>query len=83
MIVWNMGSILIDLLAGKHVLDSYEIIKVFADSDYNLQTIGIKKEIQEETREFIKRSLAFDPENRMSVEELFKYSFIKYRIEES
>ena len=43
MVVWNIGSILIDLLAGTHVLSSKEIIKKFTDSNFDLKTIGIKK----------------------------------------
>ena len=37
MIVWNIGSIFLDLLAGRHVLDSYEMIKKFSESNFNFE----------------------------------------------
>ena len=45
MIVWNIGSILVDLIAEKHVLDSYEHIKSFIDSGYDFKSIGVQKKI--------------------------------------
>ena len=77
MIVWNIGSIFVDLLAGRHVLDSYEVIEKFADSNFNFELLGIKEKLSMQSYDLLQRTLAFDPKDRIKINDLFSLPFFK------
>ena len=43
MIVWNAGSILVDLLLSHHKLKDQSVMKKFKGQPFSFKAIGVKK----------------------------------------
>jgi hypothetical protein len=76
MIVWNMGSMLLDLLVGGHKLCTKEVMNKFRDQPFAFEAIGLSKSISgkfaESTKDLLKRLLHHNPNKRMKLKEMFE-----------
>jgi hypothetical protein len=76
MMVWNLGSLLLDMLLGSHKLSTQEVTEKFKGQPFSLEAVGIKKEIaakfSEDTRKLLGSMLHYDPKKRMKLVDFFK-----------
>ena len=75
MIVWNLGSLLLDLLLGSHKLSNIEVANKFKGQPFSFEAVGVKEEkyshFSMEVRQLLGKLLHYDPKKRMNSEELF------------
>ena len=71
MVVWNLGSILLDLLLGSHKLSTLEVANKFKGEPFSFKAIGVAESIYSkfsiEVRELLGRLLHYDPKKRMTM----------------
>lgn len=76
MMVWNLGSLLLDMLLGSHKLSTQEVIEKFKGQPFSFEAVGIKKEIaakfSEDTRKLLGAMLHYDPKKRMKLADFFR-----------
>jgi hypothetical protein len=76
MIVWNMGSLLLDLLVGGHKLCTKEVMNKFRDQEFTFEAIGFSKSVSgkyaESTKALLKRLLHHNPNKRMKLKDMFE-----------
>ena len=65
MVVWNLGSILLDLVIGSHKLSTLDIANKFKDEPFSFKAIGISDSISEkfsnELTKLLARMLHYNP----------------------
>lgn len=75
MIVWNCGSLLLDLLMGGHRLSTKEVLDKFKGQEFTFQAIGISKTVSgkfsEGTKALLGKLLHYDPNKRMKLLDMF------------
>ena len=72
MIVWNIGSLLLDLLLGSHRLSNKGIMDKFKNEEFSFPALGINKTIysqfEEKTHKLLAKMLHYNPKKRMTIE---------------
>ncbi len=76
MIVWNLGSLLVDILLSHHRLKDLTALNKFRDQAFSFKAIGVKKKFSKEVEDVLSRMLHYNPSKRMKYKELFSNSFL-------
>ena len=71
MIVWNSGSLLLDMLLSHHKLKDQTILDRYRDQPFSFKGIGVKKRFSPLVEEILSKMLHYNPKKRMKVDEYF------------
>lgn len=77
-VVWNLGSLLLDLFFSVHKLNSYEILQGFKGKKFNLEDIKVKRTdlFSKKLKDILSRMLHYNPKSRMKLEEVFSNDYL-------
>jgi hypothetical protein len=60
MVVWNMGSLLVDMLLGHHKLKDKTILDKFKDRPFSFRALGVKKTFSTEVTTLLEKMLHYN-----------------------
>lgn len=76
MVVWNLGSILLDMLLTTHKLKNKAVIDKFAGEPFSLEKLGIGTAVSNkfsgDLKNLLGRMLHHNSKKRMTLDELFR-----------
>jgi hypothetical protein len=70
-IVWNLGSILLDMIIGSHVLNNEKVLRKFTNQEFSLKSIGSNKKMSYDLESRLGSMLHYNPEERMKMFEIY------------
>ncbi len=77
-IVWNLGSLLLDLFFSIHKLNSHDAIKCYKGKKFSLEAIRVKKTdlFSKKLKDILGSMLHYDPKSRMKLEDVFSNDYL-------
>jgi hypothetical protein len=68
-VVWNLGSLLLDLFFSVHKLHSYDVLKWYKGKKFSLENIKVKKNdlFSKKLKDILASMLHYDPKSRMKL----------------
>lgn len=80
MVVWNLGSLLVDLLLGHHKLKDKVILDKFQDKPFTFKALGVKKTFSSEINDLLAKMLHYNKKDRMTIPEMFSCEAISREV---
>jgi hypothetical protein len=71
MIVWNLGSLLLDILLSHHKLKDKAVLDKFKGKPFSFKALGVKKAFSNEITELLAKMLHYNKSERMTTAEMF------------
>lgn len=67
MIVWNLGSLLLDILLSHHKLKDKSVLDKFKGKPFSFKALGVKKAFSNEITELLAKMLHYNKKERMTI----------------
>lgn len=77
-VVWNLGSLLLDMFFSVHKLKNYDILQLYKGKKFTLENIKVKKTdlFSKKLQNILASMLHYDPRYRMKLEEVFSTDYL-------